>query len=78
MSDITVYHVTFHEGGVEITYGEDYEQSDRVAQQRTIAIPLEVASVDINEALDSLQAVVDQGLVYLDSFRATGKGPERK
>lgn len=65
MSDLAIYHATFHDGGVEIVYAEERDISDRVMQQRTIAVPLDVAGEDLMEALESLQQVVDNGQSYL-------------
>lgn len=73
MSDITLFHVTFHEGGVEVVYAEDWDNTDLVAQQHTIAIPHEIAGVDLQDAIESLQAVTDNGLSYLAEKSRMGR-----
>lgn len=63
MSDIQIYHVTFHDGGVEVVYSEDRDIGERVMVQRTIAIPMNIIHEEIIDLLDTLQEAVDKGLI---------------
>jgi hypothetical protein len=65
MSNIEIFNVTFHEGGVEITYCEERDVSDKVMQQRTIAVPVEMAGDALSEVLEELGEIVDTAQAYL-------------
>lgn len=67
MSDIIVYHITFHEAGIDVVYSEERDLGESVIVQRQISLPSGLVSEQIKEMMPIVQDAVDTGLVALQN-----------
>ena len=65
MMDIEVQFVQFNEEGIEVTYQEKRDSAEGVVLLRTIIIDRSVAQAEIEDAMDTMQDVVDKALNIL-------------
>lgn len=73
MSDIQIYHVTFHDAGLEVVYSEERDIGDAVMVQRTIVIPTNLVTEETIDLMEAAQEAVDKGLSALLSPTPTRK-----